>query len=1024
MKRLYSAITILCIAISAQLSHAQTVKGKVFDNENQTLPGVVVKDKVSGVGASTDIDGNYALTLIPGSHTIEFTLIGFVTQTKEIKLESGQILELDVKLESDIKMTEEVVVVGYGVQRKRDVTGSITKIDGKEMTKVPVPSFEAALQGKGAGIQVSQGSGLAGSGSLVRIRGISSISAGGDPLYVVDGIPVTQNPFLRGNSGAMNNNPLTFLNPNDIESVEVLTDASATGIYGSRGANGVVLITTKRGKQKGLTVDLSVRVGTSAAASKPNMMTTEEYLTIRQEAWENDGGTGYAWLPGLSTSSDLPSVREAKYKEAMKTNTNWFDELTGIGIKQSYNVGVGYVMNKFKLYAGLGNEDNGSYIIGNRFIRNTARLNLDWQINDKLTYSGGGSYTNSVNHRVDAAWSGGIGEAMSTALPYFPVYDSLGDYYMWNGGYSNPVAYRDLRKWVNVDKRVITNHALTYVINKYWSLRGTGSLDYLDQNEMKFLPEGINIGQTQNYAEKFPNWVTNWNTNGTINYNRTYKENHRVSLMVGSEIQKSTTRGYSQVKYPLLTDLPTASEIDNDTISAQYGNSFIDVMTFTSFFARFNYSIQDKYYVQLVDRTDASSKFGTDSKWGNFPSASVGWILSEESFLKSVKKLNFLKLRASWGITGNADIPRDAQYEKWSLSSGGYNGLPYRYQTQLGNPNLQWESSRVLDAAIEFGVLNDRITGTLGVYQKKTTEVLLQYNVQTSTGFTNVWANAGSIKNQGIEFTIHSNNLDAKRKLQWITDLNISRNTNEVLSIGDFTPDALSGGTNDSRVQIGKPVGSFYLVQFAGIDSENGRPMYYDLNGDTTYTYDLTNRQFAGAGIPKAYGGITNSFSYKNWGFSFFMVYSLGAKIFDSSGKRQMGVVTDWNMRTDLFDRWQAPGDADKEFAKLTLNENTYGLQTGNPWWNTSLFIYKADYLRMKNMNLSYNFKMKEGSPIRGLVVSLAASNLFVITNFPGLDPELVRDFENAQDRNLSPNVTYLTPPQERSYYITLNANF
>jgi TonB-linked SusC/RagA family outer membrane protein len=1024
MKRLYAAVTFLCIAICAQQSLAQTVKGKVFDTSNETLPGVVVKDQVSGVGASTDIDGNYSITLMPGTHTIEFVLIGYITQAKEIKLESGQTLSLDVTLESDIKLTEEVVVVGYGVQRKRDVTGSITKIDGKDMTKVPVPSFEAALQGRGAGIQVSQGSGLAGSGSLVRIRGISSISAGGDPLYVVDGIPVTQNPFLRGNSGAMNNNPLTFLNPNDIESVEVLTDASATGIYGSRGANGVVLITTKRGKSKGLTVDLSVRVGTSSPASRPNMMSTEEYLGVRQEAWENDGGTGYVWLPGLSTASDLPSVREAKFKEAMKTNTNWFDELTGTGIKQSYNVGVGYVIDKVKLYVGLGNEDNGSYIVGNRFIRNTARMNLDVNLGKRVIYSLGGSYTNSVNHRVDAAWSGGIGEAMSTALPYFPVYDSLGDYYMWNGGYSNPVAYRDLRKWVNIDKRLLTNHSFVVVLNKYWSVRAFGALDYLDQSEMKFLPEGINVGQTQDYAEKFPNWVTNWNTNGTVNYNRTYKEDHNVSLMVGTELQQSTTRGYSQVKYPLLTDLPTASEIDNDTVSAQYGNSFEETMTFASLFTRFNYSIKNRYYLQLVSRADASAKFGTESKWGNFPSASVGWILSEESFMKNVKRVNFLKLRASWGITGNADIPSSAQYEKWSLSSGGYNGLPYRYQTQLGNTSLQWESARIIDMGIETGLLNDRITATIGVYQKKTTDVLLQYNVQTSTGFTSVWANAGEIKNSGIEFSIHSNNLHAKRKLQWTTDLNISRNTNEVVSIGDFTPDALSGGTNDSRVQIGKPVGSFYLVHFAGIDSENGRPYYYDLNGDTTYTYDLTNRQFAGAGIPKAYGGINNTFNYKNWGLSVFMVYSLGAKIFDSSGKRQMGVVTDWNMRTDVFDRWRAPGDNEAQFARYTLNENNYGLQSGNPWWNTTLFIYKADYLRMKNISLSYNFKLKEGSAIRGLLVSLSASNLFVITNYPGLDPELVRDFENAQDRNLSPNVTYLTPPQERSYYITLNANF
>jgi hypothetical protein len=329
----------------------------------------------------------------------------------------------------------------------------------------------------------------------------------------------------------------------------------------------------------------------------------------------------------------------------------------------------------------------------------------------------------------------------------------------------------------------------------------------------------------------------------------------------------------------------------------------------------------------------------------------------------------------------------------------------------------------ILDASIEYGLWNDRIHGTISAYSKRTSDVLLQYNVQTSTGFSSVWANAGEILNQGLEFSIKSNNLNPESKLQWVTDFNISRNMNEVISIGDFTPDALSGGTNDSRVQIGKPVGSYFLVPFAGIDPTNGRPMYYDLQGNKTYEYNLNNRQYAGAGLPKGYGGITNSFTYGGWSLSVFMTYSLGSKIFDSSAKRQLGVTTDWNMRTDKFDRWQAPGD-EAQFPVQTLQENTYGLQSGNPWWNTTLFIYDADYLRLKNISLGYNFKMKENSPVRNLTVQVAASNLFVITNFVGLDPELVRDFENPQDRNLSPNTTYLTPPQEKSYFVTLSANF
>lgn len=1023
MNKCYFSLAFLALTFLSVCSYAQTVTGKVYDNAKQTLPGVVVKDKQSGNGVATDIDGNYTLNLSAGKHTLEFVLIGYLNQVREVTLTAGQKLALDVEMPEDMKMAEEVVVVGYGVQRKRDVTGSITRIDGKELTQVPVPSFEAALQGRGAGIQVSQGSGLAGSGSLVRIRGISSISAGGDPLYVVDGIPITQNPFLRGNSGAMNSNPLTFLNPNDIESIEVLKDAAATGIYGSRGANGVVLITTKRGKQKGLSLDLNVRLGTSEAAAKPNMMTTEEYLQMRQEAWENDGGTGYVWLPSISGALDSPEVREQKYKDAMKTNTDWFDELTGVGIKQAYNIGINYVMDKAKLYASLSNDDNGSYIIGNRFVRNSARLNVDINLAKNLIYNVGGSYTQSMNQRVDAAWSGGIGEAMSTALPYYPVYDSTGKYFMWNGGYSNPIAYREQRQWVNFEKRLLTNHSFTYLINEHWSARATGSLDYLDQEEMKFMPIGINVGQQQNYAEKFPTWVTNWNSNGTINYNRTYKKDHRVTFMAGSEIQKSVTRGYSQVQYPGLAALPTVEAVDGDTIAPQYGNAYEEVTTFVSFFGRFNYSIADKYYFQLVSRADASSKFGTNSKWGNFPSASVGWIASEESFLKDNKVINFLKLRGSWGVTGNADIPRTAQYETWYQGAIGYSGNPYRFQAQLGNPDLKWETSMILDASIEYGIFRDRIHGTISTYSKRTNDVLLQYNVQTSTGFSSVWANAGEILNQGLEFSIKSNNLNPKSKLQWITDFNISRNMNEVISIGDFTPDALSGGTNDSRVQIGKPVGSYYLIQSAGIDPVSGRPMYYDLQGSKTYDYNLNNRQYAGAGLPKGYGGITNTFTYGGWSLSVFMTYSLGAKIFDSSAKRQLGVTTDWNMRTDKFDRWQEPGD-EAQFPRQTLQENTYGLQAGNPWWNTTMFIYDADYLRMKNISLGYTFKMKESSPIRNLSVQLAASNLFVITNFVGLDPELVRDFENPQDRNLSPNTTYLTPPQEKSYFATLTANF
>ncbi|MBL7942728.1 MAG: TonB-dependent receptor plug domain-containing protein, partial [Flavobacteriales bacterium] len=392
--------------------------------------------------------GKFKLELPAGTHTLTISYTGYESQSKSITLVAGQELVLDLVLKSESTDLNDVVVVGYGVQRKRDVTGSIETVTGKQLTQFPVPSFEAALQGQAAGVQVSQGSGLAGSGSILRIRGIASISAGGDPLYVIDGIPITQNQFLRGNNGAMNNNPLATLNPNDIESVQILKDAAATGIYGSRGANGVVLITTKRGRQPGWNFDFTTRLGAGEAASLPDMLNTEEYLGVRQEAWENDGGTGYVWLPGFSTASDSPEAREAAFKEAMKTDTDWIDETTGIGIKHMYSFGASNSTDKQSFYAGLTFDHNGSFLIGNSYERLSGRINWDRNLTKNIKLISSLSISNGKNQRIDAAWSGGLGEAMSTALPYYPVYDQdseYGGYFLWNNGYSNPVNYIERR---------------------------------------------------------------------------------------------------------------------------------------------------------------------------------------------------------------------------------------------------------------------------------------------------------------------------------------------------------------------------------------------------------------------------------------------------------------------------------------------------------------------------------------------------------------------------------------------------
>lgn len=1025
---------ILFAAFYALTTSAQTVKGTVTDKSGP-LPGASVVLSGTTTGVSAGFDGTYELQVKPGKNTIDFSFVGYTKLSKVVTVGVGETVTLNVTLTEDAVFLDDVVVVGYGVQRKREVTGSISKIESKSITAMPTPSFEAALQGQAAGVQVSQGSGVAGAGSLIRVRGIASVSAGGDPLYVVDGIPITQDYFLRGNSGALNNNPLATINPNDIESIEILKDAAATGIYGSRGANGVVLITTKRGNQ-GTQFEFSSRLGISTAASLPNMLSTEEYLALRQEAWENDGGTGYVWLPNFSVAGDDAETREAAYKKALKTNTDWVDETVGVGFKQMYNFGVRKGGKKYGFYAGVSYDDNSSFLLGNSYERISGRLNFDYTFNKYVKLLFSSSASRGLNHRVDVAWSGGLGDAMSVALPYYPVQyqeDELdengnvlheeGDYFLFYG--KNPVAVRELKKWRSTEDRSINNASLMITPIENLTLKLSGGFDFMHLREDIYNPGALQQSSDLGSTNRYANYILNWNYSGTASYLMEVGEDHDFNFMVGSEFQRSDSYGYSlffqDVNGPIYEVDSLRENIDNAVRTENNPSQW----SFLSYFGRVNYTFKDRYMFQGTARIDGSSRFGRNNRYGFFPSVSAGWIISEEDFMKGFERINFMKLRASYGVTGNAAIPDYARFGTFSQDNNGilYNQQPIIFPLQLSNPDLRWETSRTFDLALEMGLLQDRISFELSYYHKLSKDVLLNVNVPPSTGFTNYWDNVAEILNRGVELSVKSRNIVGQ--FNWTTDFNIARNYNELVDIGNYTPDAVSGGTNDSRVIVGKPVGSFYLVEFSHVDPENGLPVYIDLDGNETYDYDNAIRKYVGDGLPEAIGGITNSFSYKNWDLSALMTYSIGAKIFDSSSKRQLGVVTDWNMREEVLDRWRQPGD-ESTFPILTLDETKYGLPAGFPWWNTSLFVFDASYIRLRNLSLGYNIpnvhiKNFKFSSFR---VVFNVTNVFTITNFPGLDPEVVRDFENAQDRNLSPNVTYLTPPQERAYNLSINLTF
>ena len=1043
MIRIATLTSLFLLWGSCEVAWAQTaVQGRVTDDQGDALPSATVMT-ASGKGVFTDLDGQYTLTVTEGEQTLTFSFIGYLNTVKTVNVKAGETKTLNIRLREDAVLLNESVVVGYGVQRKKEVTGAISTIDSKEITAVQTPSFEAALQGQAAGVQVTQGSGMAGSGSIVRIRGLSSISAGGDPLYVIDGIPITQDYFAGGNSGAMNRNPLASLNPNDIKDIQVLKDAAATGIYGSRGANGVILITTKRGVKKGIQVSYGSSIGYGEPTARANMMNTEEYLTIRQEAWENDGGTGYVWLPYLTTAGSSPEARKAAFESAMETNTDWFELFSRRAQKTQQNIGIRSGGEKWSMYNGVSYDKNESYAVGNSYTRTSARTNFDWTPNDKIKVLLSGSTSEGQNQRVRGGWSGGIGAAMSTALPYMAPYvvdstfDANGSLVSTERNYElnrwfNPMAYQDLVEWRETERRQIATGQIVITPHKRLDIVMNGGYDNSKLENDSY--ENSALDRTNGFA--YGNWseynARNYNVGANATFRAIDTDTTSLAILVGAEAQKFESDGFGfnlrdsdgpAYTLPALRDslfgLHDSLYDAVSTVTNAYVNQF-RTDGFASTFARVNYSLKDRYFFQATARVDGSSRFGQNNRFGFFPSAAAGWVISDEPSFNS-EAISFLKFRTSWGRTGNASIDGFSRFALYNDQTQGatYAGDTIVFPTQPGNPDLRWETVETIDASLEMGLWKDRVSVELGVYNKMASDVLMNVELPSHTGFNNRSVNAGQVLNRGVELGITSNNLPSTSELQWKTTLNYAYNYNELVSTGDFTEDAISGGTNDSRAVTGAPLTTYFLVPFSHVDPESGLPVYIDINGNETFEYNLEDRQAVGDGLPDHVGGLRNEFTYRNWTLSTQFTGAFGAKIWDSSAKRQLGVVTDWNMRTDLFDRWRQPGDI-ASFPRLTMDETTYGLPAGFPWWNTSLFMYDASYIRLRNASISYRVPSSKGD----ITLRLSGNNLFVLTNFIGLDPELTRDFENRQDRNFSGGANYLTAPQERSVIFAINANF
>jgi TonB-linked SusC/RagA family outer membrane protein len=993
------------------LEQGQLVKGKVTDSAGGPLPGVSVIVKGTTTGSITDSDGNYFISNIPENTTLKFSFVGMKSQEVQV----GENITINIMLAEDAIGLEEVVAVGYGTQAKREIVGSISKVGAEDIAGKQVSSFELVLQGQAAGVNVTSGSGMAGSGSLVRIRGIASINATGDPLYVVDGIPITQDMFsLNATTWGMNPNPLSSINPNDIESIEILKDAAACGIYGSRGSNGVIIITTKKATETALKFNFNSKHSFCTPTKDPNVVGTEEWMQMYQEAWENDGHTGIPQnLPGNIT-----------WEQAKKNNTNWWKLITQVGFKHEYNLSSSFGLGKkVKAYMSGSYNNNESYIIRNAFERYNGKLNLNYSPNKKLSFSVTTMLANTKTDLVGDPWSGGTGAAMGTALPIYPVKNEDGTYFKGAGNDANPVMVSNLKDVFNNELRTINSLSINFKpINKL-SFAFNGAVDYLN-----FLNKGHEDKALRSvdgdYQWEAQTNVLNYNYNAVGTYNLKVRENDFV-FMLGNEMQYSRTTG-------------TRDEYDYDPESTNPKNQINfgkQEWRFLSFFGRLNYKFKERYIAQASLRFDGSSRFGANKKFGSFPTLALGWIASEEPVFKELigdQFISFLKFKASYGFTGNSDIPNYEHlgtYVTPTSNSSYYNDRPVRYPNRYSNPDLKWEMTKNLDLAMEAKFFGGRIALEAAYYLKVSEDVFINVNISQTTGFRDQWQNIATIRNEGLEFDLTTRNFVGKLipGFKWTTKFNIASLDNKVTDLGGLTSEEIGGGANDTRILKGYPIGTMRMVRFSRIDPGDGRPIYLDKEGNETKKYIFAGENGyampSGKLIPDFTGGLTNTFEYKGFSLSGLIIFSSGASLYDAGAKRQMTYMSNWNFRTDGFDRWQKPGD-DAKYPRLTLDGNNWGAP--EQWFNTSMWVYDASYLRLKNLTFAYEIPARylEKWNVSGAAISLSGTNLFTLTNFPGIDPEVARDFNDARDRNMSPNATYLTVPQEKVYTLGLNVSF
>ncbi|MGK7393581.1 MAG: SusC/RagA family TonB-linked outer membrane protein [Candidatus Cyclobacteriaceae bacterium M3_2C_046] len=1023
-----------------QPSQTRTITGKVTSSEDgEGLPGVNVVEKGTTNGTVTDVQGSFTLE-VSEMATLVFSSVGYTQEEVEV----GNRSVIDLTMTTDVQQLKELVVVGYGVQQRRDVTGSVASIPSEYIEDIPVSNFSEALTGQVAGVQVQQTTGAPGGGLSIRVRGTGSISAGNEPLYVIDGYPVSNNAEI-GSQGSpdQNINPLSSLNPNDIESIEVLKDASAAAIYGSRGANGVVLITTKGGKKGTPQIQFNAYYGSQEVTKTVDMLDAYQFAEFAKDAFNN------AWVDRGGNANDPNDLRpdgerlrvppEFLNPDLLQANTDFQDAIFTTAPVQNYQVSVSGGSDVARYFVSGGYFNQSGIVKNSGFERYSARANIDVDISEKFKLGLNLTPSFSINDLASAeghwASNGAINAALAI-MPIFPLRTPDGGYgSQVDFGYGMPTIsspYGIVNEYMGEleQLRLLGNIFLEYEIWNGLTFKTSIGTDINNYNTNTYSPTiidrrgGPSVG-TYNTANEI-----NWLNENTLNFNRVINNDHAIGALIGMTVQKERWES----SFIEATNFPNDRITTLNAGQVTGGNSQVEAWSLLSFLGRTNYAYKDKYLLTATIRTDGSSRFGSENRWGVFPSASVGWRLSEEAFLQDIDPVSDLKLRVSYGITGNNFIANYGaigllQSENYVFGNGTGNLNNGLGQSTISNKDLGWETTKQLDIGLELGLFDDRIFFVADYYLSNTSDLLLNVPVPTSTGFNTSLQNIGEVQNKGWEFAINTKNTTGNFK--WSTNANISFNRNEVLALGPESDPIRSGsGIGNTHITvIGEPMGNFYgyIQEGVFIDAEDlanspsfstsmpGDVKYKDVNEDGAITPD--DRTIIGNNRPDFVWGMTNTFFYRNFELNVIMQGVQGNEILNLSSRFISNLEGNQNQRIEVLDRWKSPQEPGNGIIPRASSRTT-----GNNNNVSTRWIEDGSFIRIRNITLNYNLpnNLLENIFIKSGRIYFGVQNALTFTDYKGYNPEV-----NLQGgAALTPGTDYGGYPLSRTYILGLNFNF